>query len=45
VLLGAARGISVGVAVTVSAPTDAAAKSTSAKSAAVTPDSAKPSKN
>ncbi len=45
VLLGAARGISVGVAVTVSAPTDAAAKSTTAKSAAVAPETAKPSKN
>lgn len=45
VLLGAARGISAGVSVVVSAPSDAAAKRTSAKSPAVVPDSAKPSKN
>lgn len=45
VLLGAARGISVGVAVTVSAPTDAAAKSTTAKAVTPAADSAPKAKN
>lgn len=44
VLLGAARGITIGTTVRVAAPTDAA-RSTTPKSATVTPDSAKPSKN
>ena len=45
VLLGAARGISVGVAVTVSAPTDAAAKNPTAKAVAPTADSTPKAKN
>lgn len=43
VLLGAARGISVGVAVTVSAPTDAAARGAGAKAVTTAGDTTKPS--
>lgn len=42
VLLGAARGISVGVTVTVQAPTDAAAKAAPAKTVTSVSDTAKP---